>query len=187
MDGVDGGMLVVGRRPSFIDAPVGELPVAALTAARDILNDRFASSSLTADNRGVISKLLGFSKGELHCHHSKRSVGRSDLQAFRVAAGTVDGRVVVAACFRHVAAARRVKHPHFTSLLLLAVDRAEERKGYGSAMVDYIERCSARANSSQLVVRVPHASHWCHHHNSLSLALSHSLALSPSPALGLAD
>jgi hypothetical protein len=62
----------------------------------------------------------------------------------------VRGRCVAAAVFRHVPAASR--REGWSELLLLAVRRDEERRGYGTAMVEYVRRLSAASGASLLVV-----------------------------------
>lgn len=102
--------------------------VSSKRMACDLLTSRLASSKLTKDNSQLISKLLGFSKGEMHCHHSGRPLAHKEREAYCCAIGTVAGcRVVVAACFRHVERPRRASasQRNFTELLLLAVDRNE--------------------------------------------------------------
>jgi hypothetical protein len=123
--------------------------------ACDLLASRLASSKLTKDNLQLIAKLLGFSKGEMHCHHSGRPLAHKEREAYCCAIGTVAGcRVVVAACFRHVERPRRASasQRNFTELLLLAVDRNEERKGLGRSMVEYVHDCARAVGSEQLIV-----------------------------------
>jgi GNAT superfamily N-acetyltransferase len=133
--------------------------------ARELLTSRLASSGLTKDNSQLISKLLGFSKGELHCHLSKRPLAAKELKAFRCAIGTdARGRVVVAACFRHVERPRRASASqcNFTELLLLAVDQREERKGLGRSMVAYVHECARAAGSERLIVVSNGHTFWRH-------------------------
>jgi len=123
--------------------------------ACDLLASRLASSRLTKDNLQLIAKLLGFSKGEMHCHLSGRPLAHKEREAYCCAIGTVAGcRVVVAACFRHVERPRRASasQRNFTELLLLAVDRNEEHKGLGRSMVEYVHDCARAVGSEQLIV-----------------------------------
>ena len=125
--------------------------------ARDLLCSRLASQGSTADNRVIIAKLLGFSKGELHCHRTHRPLVSKNREAYKCAVGTLNGRVVVASCFRHAdsPSGRRAKGQiSFTELLLLAVDVMQERKGHGRRMVNYIHACARGQGSEALVVRL---------------------------------
>ena len=134
----------------------GEPNQAERDAARTLLCDRLASSKFTRDNAALIGKLLGYVKGELHCHQSKRPLATKDREGLRCAVGTVAGRVVVASCFRHVERPRRGNGEPLTELLLLAVDRAQERKGYASAMLGHISKLSWLKGSHILVVSDAH-------------------------------
>ena len=123
--------------------------------AAELLISRLASGKPTKDNAQLISKLLGFSKGELHCHLSKRTLPAKEREAYCCAIGTVaSGRVVVAACFRHVERPRRASasQSSFTELLLLAVDCNKERKGYGRSMVEYVHERARAAGSERLII-----------------------------------
>ena len=123
--------------------------------AAELLISRLASGKPTKDNAQLISKLLGFSKGEMHCHLSKRPLAAKEREAYCCAIGTVARcRVVVAACFRHVERPRRASasQRNFTELLLLAVDRNEERKGLGRSMVEYVHECARAAGSERLII-----------------------------------
>ena len=135
----------------FIDQPGDE----DRSAAREILVDRLASTPLTADNKKIVCKLLGFMKGELHCYTTRRNLPEKDRKTYRCTVCKHAGLgVVAAACFRHVDSPRRATSGQvsFTELLLLAVHRAHERKGFGRAMVEHVVRLSAAAESKKLVV-----------------------------------
>ena len=59
--------------------------------ACELLTSRLASSKLTIkDNAQLIVKLLGQSKGEIHCHLSKQPLAAKELKAFCCAIGTVE-------------------------------------------------------------------------------------------------
>jgi hypothetical protein len=58
--------------------------------ACELLTSRLASSKLTKVNAQLIAKLLGQSKGEIHCHLSKRLLAAKELKAFCCAIGTVE-------------------------------------------------------------------------------------------------
>ena len=138
--------------PEFITRGVRELDEAERSAAQQVLLDRFAQGkdNMSAHNRKVVNTLLGFGHCALHCHRANCELGRAELGRFGCALGMVGGRCVAAAVFRHVPAASR--REGWSELLLLAVRRDEERRGYGTAMVEYVRRLSAASGASLLVV-----------------------------------
>ena len=82
--------------------------VSSKRMAYDLLISRLASSKITKDNAQLISKLLGLTNGEMHCHLSARSLPAQARKSYCCAIGTrADGRVVVASCFRHAERPRR--------------------------------------------------------------------------------
>ena len=131
---------------------VRELDEAQRGAAQQVLLDRFAQGkeNMSAHNRKVVNTLLGFTTCALHCHRANCELGRAELGRFGCALGMIGGRCVAAAVFRHVPAASR--REGWSELLLLAVRRDEERRGYGTAMVEYVRRLSAASGASLLVV-----------------------------------
>ena len=131
---------------------VRELDEAQRSAAQQVLLDRFAQGkeNMSAHNRKVVNTLLGFTTCALHCHRANCELGRAELGRFGCALGMIGGRCVAAAVFRHVPAASR--REGWSELLLLAVRRDEERRGYGTAMVEYVRRLSAASGASLLVV-----------------------------------
>jgi GNAT superfamily N-acetyltransferase len=147
-------MAVPGAQPppEFVSRRVGELDEAQRGAAQQVLLDRFAQGkeNMSAHNRKIVNTLLGFGHCALHCHRANCELGRAELGRFGCALGMVRGRCVAAAVFRHVPAASR--REGWSELLLLAVRRDEERRGYGTAMVEYVRRLSAASGASLLVV-----------------------------------
>ena len=131
---------------------VRELDEAQRGAAQQVLLDRFAQGkeNMSAHNRKVVNTLLGLTTCALHCHRANCELGRAELGRFGCALGMVGGRCVAAAVFRHVPAASR--REGWSELLLLAVRRDEERRGYGTAMVEYVRRLSTASGASLLVV-----------------------------------
>ena len=125
------------------------------TKACELLTARFAPGNPTNSNALLIAKLLGLKKGDVHCYLSKCPLAAKEREAYCCAIGTdSDGTVVGAACFRHVGRPRRASASQygFTELLLLAVDKNEERKGLGRSMVDYVQECALSAGSERLIV-----------------------------------
>ena len=147
-------MAVLGAQPppEFVTRGVRELDEAQRDAAQQVLLDRFAQGkeNMSAHNRKIVNTLLGISHCVLHCHRANCELGRAELGRFGCALGMVGGRCVAAAVFRHVPAASR--REGWSELLLLAVRRDEERRGYGTAMVEYVRRLSAASGASLLVV-----------------------------------
>ena len=103
-------------------------------------------------NTKLINTLLGFANSTLDCHHTHNLLERSELVKFQCVLGMADGRCVAAAVFRSVPPTSR--KAGWADLLLLAVRREEERRGYGSAMVAQVKRlCEAAAATTLLVSR----------------------------------
>ena len=83
-----------------------------------------------------------------------RDIDGAVLKSYRVAIGVLsEGSVVGAGVYRHVQPRRRGRLQHsFTELLLLAVDKDCERRGYGTAIVKAIEAECEAAKSAWLLV-----------------------------------
>lgn len=121
----------------------------APAGATELLFERFCNVARSAEhNRSLIKKL--FSSGSFHCHRRGAEVS---MGGFRVAFGISEERCVVAVgCFRHVPPPRRSPGAGFSELLLLAVRREQERRGFGREIVAAILRESVQVGSSRLMV-----------------------------------
>ena len=121
-------------------------------AAQALLLTRFLDGK-------IINTLLGFGSAQLHCHRAKGLCPANELGMYRCAVGRIGGRCVVAACFRHVPAPTP-RREAWSELLLLAVDKEEERRGYGGAMVAFVKRLCAEAGSKSLCVVSNGSQYW---------------------------
>lgn len=138
---------------SFHVGDCRSLPARVREAACRVLMDRFKRK----ENETLIKQLFGTLPTLPHCFNLNRAVGRSELESFRCAVGVVGDVCVAVACFRHV---RPRRGPEFSELLLLAVDKQHERRGYGGKLVSFVRHESAAKASSTLLVRErpqPHA------------------------------
>jgi N-acetylglutamate synthase-like GNAT family acetyltransferase len=126
-------------------------------AASNILKSAYVSSI-----HPFISRIFQLStRGQLHCYRAGRALEQKDIEKFRCSL-TADGNVVAAACYRHTPRLRRASNAmhEVTEVFLLAVDDAEQGKGYGKAMVKHLNNLATHVHSKRLIVTVcPVSSH----------------------------
>ena len=128
--------------------------------AQGVLQARFCSNATQRKANGpIVDGMLGYNSISIHCYRSSGELAASEIAKYRCAVGRIGGRCVVAACFRHVPAATSRKEA-WSELLLLAVDKEEERRGYGGAMVAFVKRLCAEAGSKALCVVSNGSAYW---------------------------
>ena len=122
------------------------------SAAMDLLYERFAKGHGHRENRPIIDTIFGLKKGSIHCFHQRRQFTWQELAGYRCAVGVMHGKTAGVACFRHVPARHRVPDSAFTELLFLTVRDDSEKLGIATAVVSYVMRLAALAESLYLLV-----------------------------------
>ena len=151
-----------------------EISTDVRAAARDTLFERLVTNKATqSTNRTLIDALLVLSSQRPHCYCKRRAVEKSELEAYRYAAGMYrmhgEGtkECAVVAIYTHFEQPARQQQGHeqparkprgqlnMSELLLLAVKAKHNRRGLGLAMTKYIEQEAAahhQTSNARLVV-----------------------------------
>lgn len=138
---------------SFSDTLVSACEEGLRIAVRQLFCDRLADG-----NKTLVSQLLGLAHGAPHCYRRGRAIEQTTLDAYRLAAGTLGGEVVVAAVYRSSEdppssrPRRRLSEP-FTEILLLCTRPVCEHRGFASGLVEHLSEWSIRHGLGHLVVR----------------------------------